>query len=261
MGIQNQKRYKILDTNILLLEASNLTTLASDGSTIVLPETVLDELDSKKSGHSEIAFQAREVGRLLARAEILRTYESQESTFTELKLDNINILVASNCQYPDLESAPANIINDRKIIHVATLFPQENATFISNDVMCRIRAQSMGIKVTDYKTVETTNLEFTKEIEVTAGLFTRLHNMPIAEVDPKYKPENFNYIFTDLQSGQRKLATVARGVLQVIGKETEKDLRCQDLNPLNSGQTFLSKALQDTSIDIVVCEALAGSGL
>jgi len=60
--------YLVLDTNILLLDANNLINLAADGSVIVLPETVIDELDSKKSGHSELAFQAREFGRILARS-------------------------------------------------------------------------------------------------------------------------------------------------------------------------------------------------
>ena len=53
--------YTVIDTNILLLDAHNLLTIGQT-TTIVLPETVLDELDNKKSGYSELAFQAREFG-------------------------------------------------------------------------------------------------------------------------------------------------------------------------------------------------------
>ena len=60
-----------MDTNILLLDSYNLINIAksmSPSPIVVLPETVLDELDSKKSGFTEIAYQARQFGRLLSKA-------------------------------------------------------------------------------------------------------------------------------------------------------------------------------------------------
>jgi len=58
--------YYVIDTNIILQDATNLFKL-SDNSTnlIIIPETVLDEIDSKKSGFDEINFQAREFARVL----------------------------------------------------------------------------------------------------------------------------------------------------------------------------------------------------
>ena len=42
-------KYYILDTNILLEDASNIYKLSQDAKNlIILPETVLDEIDSKK---------------------------------------------------------------------------------------------------------------------------------------------------------------------------------------------------------------------
>src|SRR5690554_3075372 len=57
----------VLDTNIILEDANNLFILA-ENNLIILPEVVIDELDSKKSGFDEINFQAREFGRILAGA-------------------------------------------------------------------------------------------------------------------------------------------------------------------------------------------------
>ena len=48
--------------------------------------------------------------------------------------------------------------------------------------------------------------------------------------------------------------------IDILGKETEKELRRQDISPKNVGQLFLSRAIQNPSIDIVLCEALAGTG-
>ena len=41
-------RYKVLDTNIPLLDHNNIINLMGNGVIIVLPETTLDELDAKK---------------------------------------------------------------------------------------------------------------------------------------------------------------------------------------------------------------------
>ena len=59
-------KYYVLDTNILLEDATNIFKLSAESENlIILPETVLDEIDSKKSGFDEINFQAREFARIL----------------------------------------------------------------------------------------------------------------------------------------------------------------------------------------------------
>ena len=66
-------KHFVLDTNIILEDASNIFKLSDAGTNlIVLPETVLDEVDSKKSGFDEINFQARQFARILENAEIGR---------------------------------------------------------------------------------------------------------------------------------------------------------------------------------------------
>lgn len=250
--------YKVLDTNILLLDAQNLINLAKDGSTIVIPETVLDEIDAKKSGHSEVAYQARQFGRLMAKASIIAVDNSSTEVITKLSLHNANIEVRTISN--TFNDSDPKIRNDRRIIEAAKRYPVDSTTFISNDVACRLRAIAEGLKVSDFKNVEDVKLEFVKEIEVPPGMFGQLHNKPIAEVDLEYRPENFNYVFIDVSTGQRKLATLFNGVVQVLGKDSEKELRAQTLPPLNSGQLFLAKAIQDPTVDIVICEAKAGSG-
>ena len=67
-------KYYILDTNILLEDASNIYKLSQDGKNlIILAETVLDEIDTKKSGFDEINFQAREFARILENSTILNS--------------------------------------------------------------------------------------------------------------------------------------------------------------------------------------------
>ena len=65
-------KYYVLDTNILLEDATNIYKLSQDGKNlIILAETVLDEIDTKKSGFDEINFQAREFARILEDSNII----------------------------------------------------------------------------------------------------------------------------------------------------------------------------------------------
>ena len=188
--------YKVLDTNILLLDANNLLTLGSS-ATIVLPETVLDECDSKKSGMTEIAFQAREFGRLLTRANKTDTTRTDNLVITHLELEGVQIEVVSLLKYPDFSDVEVNIINDRKIIQVALEYEQQNRTpvvFVSNDVMARLRADSLGLLTEQLVEFEKTSFDFIKRLEVTDEQFSVLHNKPILDIDPEYIHENFNYV-------------------------------------------------------------------
>ena len=259
--------YKVLDTNILLLDANNLTTLGQDGSIIVLPETVIDEMDSKKSGLNELAYQAREFGRLLTKAKKVRNSTQEDLIVTVLEYNGVTIHVVSSQEYPDYKEAAPNIVNDRKIIEIAVQYNNiyyAQVTFVTNDVMCKLRAESLGITTQDLKEVETTEFEFTKTMEVANDLFTVLHDTNIALVDPDYKIENYNYVFTATDTAQVKFAHISpSGLIKVIGKDTEKEIRDtkrQPVPPINSEQLMLSRAILEPTIDVIVCEALAGSG-
>ena len=68
------EKYYILDTNILLEDATNIFKLSQNGKNlIILAETVLDEIDTKKSGFDEINFQAREFARILENSTIIES--------------------------------------------------------------------------------------------------------------------------------------------------------------------------------------------
>ena len=119
------EKYYVLDTNILLEDATNIYKLSQEGKNlIVLPETVLDELDSKKSGFDEINFQAREFARILENSEILNSIKKESYKIIRLKIQNdkntiIDIISKEEYQV-NIKNISPNIINDRKILEIAT---------------------------------------------------------------------------------------------------------------------------------------------
>lgn len=255
---------KVLDTNILLLDAQNLIKLGIDGSTIVLPETTLDELDAKKEGFGELAYQSRSLARMLAGAKDIGKTKVESLFINHKRIDKTEVWIVSSTNYPDFSGSDPKIVNDRMIIDIASqlkeALPKDDVTFISNDVMCRLRADAVGLNVDDVKDVERVSFEFTRTLEVPDDVFRSLHGKMIKDVDPNATMEQFNYKFTSPDTKQMKLASIFNGVISVIGKESESELRKQDINPANAEQLFLSRAIQDTNIDIVICDAKAGSG-
>jgi len=256
-------QYLCLDTNIPLLDANHILELGSQPDTIiVLPETVLDELDAKKSGLGELAYQARSFGRMIASCEHPERAKHDNMIISKFKHNNVSIWIVSLDKYPDFKDVASNVLNDRKIIEVALQFAghYQPVTFVSNDVMCRIRADSLGLKVTDFKVVDKVDYEFTKTLEVSEGTFRTLHNRSILEVDPQHLIEHYNYKFTTPASAQVKLASINNDTINILGKDSEQELRRQDVNPSNADQLLLSRAIQDPTMDMIVCEAKAGSG-
>ena len=82
-------KYYVLDTNILLEDATNIYKLSQDGKNlIILAETVLDEIDTKKSGFDEINFQAREFARILEDSNIISSTKKDLYKIIRLKINN-----------------------------------------------------------------------------------------------------------------------------------------------------------------------------
>ncbi len=255
--------YKILDTNIILLDVNNIQALAADDSIIILPETVVNELDGFKSGHSELAFQSRSFGRLIASATRIGKEDMNDLSITKMKVDTTEIWIISSSYYPDMSQVNPKTINDRKIIEIAYQLQANDCgdvTFYTNDIMCGLTAESLGLEVKELRNVEDTDFIFTKELELTEDIFSSVHGKAILCIDPEYKMTYYNYKFTTPSSSQVKLATIFNGIISVLGKETEHALRKQDINPCNAEQLLLSKAIQDPNIDIIVSDSKAGSG-
>jgi PhoH-like ATPase len=217
----------VLDSNIVLLDATNILTLGKD-AIVVLPEIVLKEVDNKKTGFNELAYQARQMGRILATFDVQYT-SNQHSGLTITTLhnstDKVTVEVVSLDKYVDIDPNDSGA-NDQKIIQIAQKMQalHENVKFITNDVLARIRAVAVGLDVTDLKLIDDAEFEFTKELVINdPEVFKTLHDTDVYRVDPKYKLENYSYKFTDELTGQIKLATVNNGFLKVLGKDTGYD--------------------------------------
>ena len=260
-------KYYILDTNILLEDASNIYKLSQDGKNlIILAETVLDEIDTKKSGFDEINFQAREFARILENSTILNSIKKDNDKIIRLKIENNKntiIDIISKDEYDvNTKNVSLNIINDRKILEIATFantYYKHQVEFLSLDIMARTRAISLDIKTDALvgKDKDVLDLDFIKEIEIKFEEQEFLDNQLIEKIDIDYKPYNFSYCFKIKSSDQVILANIQNKRIKILD---EDEIRDQIITPLNKEQLFFSDAILNHFYNVLVVEAKAGSG-
>ncbi|PUE67015.1 PhoH family protein [Arcobacter lacus] len=259
-------KYYVLDTNILLEDATNIYKLSQDGKNlIILAETVLDEIDTKKSGFDEINFQAREFARILEDSNIISSTKKDLYKIIRLKINNKDTVIdiISKDEYEiNSKNVSLNIINDRKILEISTFantYYKHKVEFISLDIMARTRAISLDIKTNSLlgKDKDIFDLDFIKYIDIDFEDLEYLDNEEIIKFDKEYKPYNFSYCFKVRHSDQVLLANIQNKKIKLLD---EVEIRDQVITPLNKEQLFFSDAIINHFYNVLIIEAKAGSG-
>lgn len=252
------------DTNIILNDASNIFNISQNGANLILlAETVLDELDSKKEGFDEINFQAREFARILSNAEIKEQIRFGDYYITRMVTNGISIDIIGTNNYQNIAETDRSIRNDRKILQVVkgarNDIYKRPITFLTLDAMCRIRALSMNItselmlnKGNDYEG------EFIKEIvlDKSFSIKSLKNGQSIFEINPEHKPENYCYRFIGT-NGDKVLATIQDDKIIILD---DSYLNRFIIKPRNEEQKFALSGMCDDFYKVVLIEALAGSG-
>ena len=253
----------ILDTNIILDSVENLLTLSDNNTnTLVIPETVIDELDAKKTGFEDINFNARQFARLLEDSTIISNEQVGPLHVITTNIDtlDISLKIISKKDYTcDTQTVALNILNDRKILEASADYinsVDNQSTLVSLDIMFRTRALSMGLNAEALvgKNSDIPN-EFHKTIEVSNIM--SLNSAVITAVDPSYVVENYSYTLVDRDTGNEKLAYVANGHLYFLD---EADLGRQSVRPMNKEQKLFVNAILSDMYQIIISDAKAGSG-
>lgn len=263
----NFEKYYLLDTNILLEDARNIFKLSDDAKNlIILSETVLDELDSKKSGYDEINFQAREFARILENSEVLSSNKHEDFKIIRLKLinqDETIVDIISKDEYSiNSKNISLNILNDRKILEVAKFaknYYNKDIKFVSMDIMARTRAISLDIKSVALhgKDSDKFDFDFIKNIDINFEDLENLDNQDIINFDKEYKVSDFSYCLKVKHSDQVILASIQNNKIKILDEE---EVRNQIITPLNKEQLFFSNAIINHFYNVLIVEAKAGSG-
>ena len=95
----------VLDTNIILQNVQNLNRISDNNTNIiVIPETVLLELEDKKKLTTELGYYSREFARLLANMKIKEVDYKAGFKVVKLYNDELNLHIISKDKYDVITS-------------------------------------------------------------------------------------------------------------------------------------------------------------
>jgi len=259
-----KEKVYVLDTNIILQNLQNLYKI-SDNKTnhIVIPETVLLELEDKKKLVNELGYCSREFARLLAKMKIKEVDYKTGFKVVKLYDEELNLDIVSKDKYEtQIEQIHISESNDKRIIEVASIaqdyYKGCKTIFLSLDVYARTFALFKGIKTEtlhdDKSTVPKFN--FVKSLKIDSSKFNSLENKDISSIDENHEIENFSYSF-ESDDGNVEYAIITNGKIDIL-KET--DFKALNVKPVNLKQKLFTKAILSDMYDLLVIDAKAGSG-
>lgn len=255
----------VLDTSVILYAHNSILNFAEHD--VVIPITVLEELDQFKKGNDTKNFEAREFIRLLDKL----SRDQMIHEWTPLNGKNKgNFKVLMN---PD-NTINANVIfgeekNDHKILNAALYLKEHEKTrkviLVSKDINLRLKAKSLEILAEDYETGKIKNIT---ELENT-GKYV------LEEVDSDHINTLFEVGFIEAKSvlGTRKRKANAYFILRSnknsvltyynsnenLLERVDKKI-AYNIKPRNAEQAFALHAITNPNIQLVSIQGVAGTG-
>lgn len=250
------RKYFVLDTNVLLHNADSITSFADN--IVVLPMSVIEELDKFKSHNDELGRNARRVIRQLD------TLRAKGRLGEGVALENGGILriftEKGKCVDPGLDMQ----VPDNRILAVAyTLHMQgEKVIFVSKDINARLKADALGLGVMDFEKQKVKFDELYRgyrEEEVPASVIEEFFAKKSVGVEGLDLLPNEFVLLKDESEPKHTALARARDAVTLLplneANETVWSIRSK-----NKEQRMALELLMDPNIQLVTMMGQAGTG-
>jgi PhoH-like ATPase len=233
---------------------------------VVIPITVLEELDKLKKGNDQINFNAREFTRELDKLSGDHLFNG--GVPLGKGLGNLSIETGKPFTKAIAESFPENT-PDHRILAIAEFVSKKNPSIstmlISKDINLRMKAKSIGLMAADYETDKVQNIDdLNKNIitlenidsQVISKLYEQLEGVSIDEFKMKKKPLGHHYF---ILKSDKASALAHYDPNKACMLRVEKQ-RTFGIEPRNAEQAFSLDALLRPEIQLVALTGKAGTG-
>ena len=254
----------VLDTNVVLHDARCIEDFAEHD--VIIPITVLEELDSFKRGSEDIHFQARQFVRALD--ELTGPILSKEGVPRGPGLGNLRVVWTPSLD-EQVRSAFMQDVPDHRILNTAIQlqaeYPHRAVVLVSKDMNLRMKAKSVGLIAEDYEADKLPGFDslYTGKRAIEHAdaseikLFSRNGGVvEQSEITSIEQPiANENYVFRNGSGSVLMTFDAADRCYQRIRR-----LSAYGIQPRNAEQTFALHALLDDRIKLVTLTGKAGTG-
>ncbi|MGI9553339.1 MAG: PhoH family protein [Thermodesulfobacteriota bacterium] len=252
----------VLDTNVILHDSSCYNKFQEHD--VIIPITVIEELDQFKKGNESVNFHAREFVRTLD----LLSGDKLFSNGLNLGKGKGRIAVRLNKGFhEDLKDNFDSALSDHKILNIAYRIHKENpdmqVILVTKDVNLRMKAKSIGLLSQDYKSDQVKDISKiytgSRVVEnVETETIDKLYIKPF-EVDAQNIEERFNpNEFLILRNGKKS----ALGYYNPSKETIERIYKTEafGISSRNAEQAFALSALLNDDIKLVSISGKAGTG-
>lgn len=262
---KSERKIFVLDTSVILYAHNSILNFAEHD--VVIPITVLEELDQFKKGNDTRNYEAREFIRLLDTLAKDRMIQHWTPLDGEAK-GNFRVLMNPQNQL-NANEIFGEEKNDHKILNAALSLKQSEkgriVILVSKDINLRLKAKSLDIIAEDYETgkiKDLSHLESTgKQIieGVDPSLINHLYEASTLQagliLEDEKKNTNAYYI----------LKSNKNSVLCFYDRETDALERVDktlayNIKPKNAEQTFALHAIMNPKVKLVSIQGVAGTG-
>ena len=262
MILHNENKIFVLDTNVVLYDYRSIYSFEEHN--VVIPITLLEEIDKFKRGNEIINYNAREFSRELDSL----IGEDLLSEGVQLETGG-SIIVRTDVNSDEyLKSIFWEDCPDHRILALAYNLAKEHGServfLVSKDINLRMKAKSVGIHAEDYETGKIKDIDdlYTGKnvIEgIPSELVDRLFkegSVPGTEIIPELNPEpNEYFIVRNCSKSSLAVYDKAEISLRLVEKR-----RAYGILPRNAEQTFALNALLNDDIKLVTLSGKSGTG-
>ncbi len=262
--IVKKNKIFVLDTNVMLHDSSCIYQF--DEHDIVIPITVLEELDQFKKGNGSLNYHAREILRALDAM-------SDDGIFNgglSIGKGKGKITIKLDREFHrDLAASFIGSKPDHRILNIAYTLskekPSQQVILVTKDVNLRMKAKSVGLRAEDYTT------DHVKDVSALYKGYRIVENVPEDFIQQMYSPSGkadmaefkstitltpneFLIMKNNKKSALGRFDSAANRIYHV------DKAAAYGISPRNAEQTFALDALMNDEIRLVTISGKAGTG-
>jgi len=251
----------VLDTNVLLHDPQALYRFEEND--LVIPMTVIEEIDRFKKDLSETGRNARHFSRLIDQ---LRT---QGDLVEGVQLETGGCLKVELYTQDHLKSLPPELQNDRgdnRILAVALALRNGNnspVVFVTKDTNLRIKADVVGLKAEDYSSDKVSIDDLysgTVDLTVSRESVDAFYEQGFLDIQDELKANQCVTLIDAENPSHTALGRYNRGLQRVLPLVRAPKDGIWGIQPRNREQQFAFDLLLSEDVQFVSLVGLAGTG-
>jgi len=252
----------VLDTNVLLHDPQAIYKFSDNN--VILPLTVIEEIDRFKKDQSETGRNARQISRTID------GFRQQAKLIDGVPLENGGTLRVAIYRQEFLLKLPPELRNDQgdnRILAVAQdlqeSLPEGTVFFVTKDINLRIKADTIGLYAEDYQSDKVPIEDLytgASELVVSGSLIDQFYEQGFLEIDEEFYANQGLTLVDDGNPSHTAIGRydAPRKAIVTLIKSPKEGI--WGIHPRNREQQFAFDLLLNDEIKLVSLVGKAGTG-